>query len=81
MQPPDDEDVISLGPDEDEDDEFYDDFAPGPDERDMDLLDGSWEEDYYAGQAGSRDWSAVALGIALIVVIAMVVPGLLVVIG
>jgi hypothetical protein len=76
---PNDEDVISLGPDDDEDEEFGDDFAPGPDERDMDLLDGTWEERYYAGQARGLDWGTIALAIALLVVIALVLPGVLVV--
>ena len=54
------------------------DFAPGPDERDRDLLDGSWEERYYAGRAHRRDWSAVGVGITLLVLLALVLPILLV---
>lgn len=55
-----------------------DDFAPGPDERDRDLLDGSWEERYYAGRARRRDWSAVGVGVTLLVLLALVLPILLV---
>lgn len=77
MQPPNDDDVITLGHD-DEDEEPEEELAPGPDERDMDLLDGSWEEQYYAGRKGSRDWSNVGLAVALIIVMAMVLPGILV---
>lgn len=53
-------------------------FAPGPDERDRDLLDGSWEERYYAGRARRRDWSAVGVGITLLILLALVLPILLV---
>lgn len=49
----------------------------GPDERDRDLLDGTWEQQYYAGQTRVRDWNAVALGISLIIIAAMVLPLLL----
>lgn len=52
--------------------------APGPDERDRDLLDGSWEERYYAGRARRRDWSAVGVGITLLILLALVLPILLV---
>ena len=80
MHPPDDDDVVTLDPDDD--DEFEEeDFAPGPDERDMDLLDGSWEDRYYSGQTSRIDWGTVALAIALIAAISLVLPGLLVMIG
>lgn len=74
----DDEDVIPLG--EDEDDE---DYGPdlGPDERDMDLMDGSWEQRYYAGQQKTRDWGSVLVGVALLALLAMVLPMLLVLFG
>lgn len=49
-------------------------FDLGPDERDLDLLDGSWEERYYSGQLRQRDWQTILLGLALLVVVAMVVP-------
>lgn len=80
-RPDDDEDVISLGLDEDE--EWEDDVedAPGPDERDMDLLDGTWEEKYYSQRGPGRDWNSIALAIGIIVIIAMVLPGLLVVLN
>jgi hypothetical protein len=50
----------------------------GPDERDLDLLDGSWEQEYYSGRMKTRDWNAVLIGFAILVVAAMVVPMLLV---
>jgi len=73
----DDEDVIPLG-DEDEED-----YGPdlGPDERDMDLLDGTWEQRYYAGQQKTRDWGSVLAGVALLALLAMVLPMLLVLFG
>ncbi len=64
--------------DDDDDDDGGDDFAPGPDERDRDLLDGSWEQRYYAGRARRRDWSAVGVGVTLLVLLALVLPILLV---
>ncbi len=48
----------------------------GPDERDQDLLDGSWEERYYASERRSRDWNAVAVGVTLLVVMGMLLPTL-----
>lgn len=50
----------------------------GPDERDMDLMDGSWEQRYYSGQARSRDWNTIGMGIALLVLVSLVVPMFLV---
>jgi len=67
------EDRIPLGLEDDED------FAPGPDERDMDLMDGSWEQRYYAGQHRSRDWNSIGIGVALLVIIGLVLPGILVI--
>lgn len=63
-------------PDHDRDDDPGPDL--GPDERDLDLLDGSWEHDYYSGRMKTRDWNAVLIGCAILVVAAMVVPMLLV---
>jgi len=73
----DDEDVIPLGQDDEED------YGPdlGPDERDMDLLDGTWEERYYSGRQAPRDWNGVLVGAALLVLLAMVLPLLLVLFG
>lgn len=65
------EDVIPLGREDGPD--------LGPDERDMDLMDGSWEAERYSGRAKTRDWNAIVAGIALLVIIAMVLPMLLVV--
>jgi hypothetical protein len=54
------------------------DIAPGPDERDMDLMDGSWEERHYAGKNRSLDWHAINIGLGIAVVVGIVVPSLLV---
>jgi len=67
----DDDDVISL--------DFDDGPDLGPDERDRDLMDGTWEQEHYSGQRKSRDWNAIGLGIALLVIIAMLLPMVLVV--
>jgi hypothetical protein len=45
----------------------------GPDERDMDLLDGSWEAEYYSGRHRSRNWNAIMLGLALLVVLGLLI--------
>ncbi|MCL4242815.1 MAG: hypothetical protein KJ048_15800 [Dehalococcoidia bacterium] len=50
----------------------------GPDERDLDLLDGSWEQEYYSGRQKTRDWNAVFVAFAILIVAAMLVPMLLV---
>lgn len=55
-----------------------DDEDLGPDERDRDLMDGSWESDYYAGRQRTRDWNAIMVGVALIVLAAIVLPMVLV---
>lgn len=80
MSRPEEEDTFALGLD-DEDDEDWDDEddAPGPDERDLDLLDGSWEEKYYTGQQRSRDWNSILLAMGLIALIGLILPALLVV--
>ena len=67
---------------EDDDlDEFEDeDDIPnlGPDDRDRDLMDGSWEAEHYSGRRRTRDWSSITAGVALLIVIALVLPMLLV---
>ncbi len=50
----------------------------GPDERDRDLLDGSWEAEHYSGRRKTRDWNTITAAVALLVLIALVVPMLLV---
>jgi hypothetical protein len=73
------QDRISLGEDTGEDNDGYGDGPDlGPDERDADLLDGTWEQNYYAGRVRRRDWSSVAAGLGLLVLLAMVVPLVLV---
>lgn len=49
-------------------------YASGPDDRDADLLDGSWEARYYAGQVRSRDWRAIGIGLSLLLLGAIVLP-------
>jgi hypothetical protein len=60
------------------DHEAFVDRDLGPDERDADLMDGTWEQRYYSGQERQRDWSGVYLGIALLIVMAFILPMLLV---
>lgn len=82
MGQPDDEDVFPLGLDDADEDEEWDDdevYAPGPDARDRDLMDGTWEERYYTGRERHFDWNSVIIALGLIALIALVVPGLLVV--
>jgi hypothetical protein len=66
---------MGISPDFDEPDD-----GPnlGPDERDWDLMDGSWEREYYSGRMKSRDWNAISIGVGLIILLALVVPMFLV---
>lgn len=73
-----DEDVITLGAEFDETPEWARQPDLGPDERDADLMDGSWEQRYYAGQQNKRDWSTVYTAVAILVLLAILVPTLLV---
>lgn len=60
-------------------DDYEDDLPLGPDERDRDLLDGSWERKYYAGRTRpSRDWNAIGIGIALLVLMGLILPTILI---
>ena len=64
---------------DDEDDEFVEDEPElGPDERDADLLDGSWEEAYYAGRVRRRDWNSIAAAIGILFLLGLLLPTLLV---
>lgn len=75
--------------DDDEDDDRIPLFTPeeeyddgpnlGPDARDLDLMDGSWEQRYYSSERRSRDWGAITAGIGLLVLISLLVPALAVV--
>jgi hypothetical protein len=65
-----DDEPISLGGDAPD----RDDRELGPDERDLDLMDGSWEQDYYSGGRRSIDWHAVTVGLALLVLLGLLVP-------
>lgn len=71
---PDDDDVIRLGQSYDDEDDVYDEPDLGPDERDADLLDGSWEQRYYSGQVRSIDWNTVFVALALLALMGMVIP-------
>ena len=63
----------------------YDDYEDeddglllGPDERDRDLLDGTWEEEYYASERRpSRDWGTIGVGIALLFLMGLILPTIL----
>jgi hypothetical protein len=63
-----------------EEEPFEEDAGPdlGPDERDRDLMDGSWEARYYAGRERTRDWNTIGIGVALILLIAFLLPMFLV---
>ena len=74
-----DEDELGDEPLQGEPIEIDGDVAPGPDERDLDLMDGSWEEDYYSGNRRSLDWNAISVGLGILVLIGLVLPGLLVI--
>ena len=63
--------------DEDDFDEAQEGIDLGPDERDLDLMDGSWEEKYYSGRMKTRNWNAIGAGIAVLVVASLVVPMIL----
>jgi hypothetical protein len=65
-----DEDRITLG----------DDDGPdlGPDERDLDLMDGSWEERYYGGRLRQRDWHSITIALSLLILLALTVPAIVV---
>ncbi len=51
-----------------------DELDLGPDERDLDLMDGTWEQQYYSGQLRQRDWQTILLGLALLALLAMILP-------
>lgn len=68
----DDDDLILFPPEAD------DDPGPdlGPDARDRDLMDGSWEQRYYSGQQRTRNWGSITTGIGLLVLLSLLVPAL-----
>ena len=72
--------MAETDPYDEYDDEFEDeddDLILGPDERDRDLLDGSWEQKYYASERRSRDWGTIGIGIALLFLIGLILPTIL----
>lgn len=59
-------------------DEEDDGLVLGPDERDRDLLDGTWEQEYYSTERRpSRDWNAIGVGIALLLLMGLILPTVL----
>jgi len=66
--------------DEEEDDDpipldaFDDGPNLGPDERDRDLMDGTWERDYYGGKLRSVNWNAIVVAVSLLVLAGLIVP-------
>lgn len=73
--------MAEADPREEYDDEFddeEDDLVLGPDDRDRDLLDGSWEQQYYAGGHRRRDWSSIGIGVALLLLMGLLLPTLLI---
>lgn len=63
------EDRIPLGGDDADDGPDL-----GPDERDADLMDGTWEHNYYAGRIKQRNWGAIMMGLSLLLLLAILVP-------
>jgi hypothetical protein len=51
----------------------------GPDERDMDLIDGSWEQRYYEPGRRAVNWNFAALALGLLALMGIVIPMILVV--
>jgi hypothetical protein len=64
-----------------EDEDFEESPDLGPDERDADLLDGTWEQRYYTQRASGPDWHGIQVGIALLLAIALLVPLILAALG
>ena len=62
---------ISIADDEEPEEDYKND-APGPDERDRDLMDGSWEREYYSGRVKRRNWNAIGVGIAILVLAGLI---------
>lgn len=77
---PDADDTIPLGrsPAPDPADAWDDGPDLGPDDRDMDLMDGSWEERYYQGRIRTRDWQSVGVGLSLLVLLGLLIPAIMV---
>lgn len=65
---------IRIADDEEPYQDDYKNDAPGPDERDRDLMDGSWEQEYYSGRIKTRNWNAIGIAIAILVVAGLIVP-------
>ena len=51
----------------------------GPDERDRDLIDGTWERKYYSGKLRQFNWAALYPWLAFILILSMVIPVVLIV--
>ncbi|MFN0093376.1 MAG: hypothetical protein ACKVVT_01170 [Dehalococcoidia bacterium] len=73
-------------PDDNAGDELVEDFDElipdlGPDERDRDLMDGSWEDRYYRQEKRGIDWKSIQIGVALLVLLGLLLPLVLTVTG
>jgi len=68
------EEPISLGGDE----SWAEPRELGPDDRDRDLMDGSWEQQYYSGRMRSIDWHNVTIAIGLLALLGITLPAILV---
>ena len=58
--------------------ELEDEPDLGPDDRDRDLMDGSWEARYYGGRVRRRDWHSVYVGLAILILLGFLVPAVVV---
>ncbi|MGH2632802.1 MAG: hypothetical protein ACRDG3_05270 [Tepidiformaceae bacterium] len=64
----DDDGPIALGAPEE-----WDELDLGPDERDADLMDGSWEQKYYSGRLRSFNWEAIMVALGLLVAAGLII--------
>ena len=83
-RPPDDLDPEDEEDYDEEESVFEDEADPegpvlyGPDERDRDLIDGTWERRYYSGKARQFNWEALYPWFGLLVILSLVIPLILV---
>ena len=63
-----DDGPIALGAPEE-----WDELALGPDERDADLMDGTWEQKYYSGRLKSFNWQAIMVALGLLVAAGLII--------
>lgn len=53
------------------------DTAPGPDERDRDLMDGTWEQENPGGVKPPRDWRSIQIGVLILLILSAILPAFL----